>query len=351
MPDTFLDLPETVLRLVRSSVICEYATVSTAGVPIDTPMNLLAAEDLSTLGVATGLAYPSKAERARKNPRVGMLLEGTPDEPVISIAGRAAVQDADLQANADRYMAETAFNRLGPAPWALARQAVWYWTRIIVSITPARVLWWDNPAALDQPPHEWRAPAGTAFPVSDPEPPGKISASPKWPRQQPWQEQARRQLAGGLPAHLTLCDDEGYPLPIRTRNPQLVDGGFTFTVPKGAPWRIAGKSTLTFAGLSTFVGDVTAKNGQIYLRVERALPVLPFLSEANELWEPSPDIREMIMNRLTHEVARRGQSIPKVPDEEPALAPIAKHRQARILAGAQTAGGEHIEKARETMGG
>ena len=118
-----------------------------------------------------------------------MLLEGTPQEPVISIAGRAAVQDSDLQANADRYLAETAFNRVGPAPWPLARQAVWYWTRIIVSITPARVRWWDNPASMDQPPHEWRAPAGTAFPVSDPEPPGKISASPKWPRQQPWQEQ------------------------------------------------------------------------------------------------------------------------------------------------------------------
>ena len=120
-------------------------------------------------------------------------------------------------------------------------------------------------------------------------------------------------------------------------------------MPKGAPWRIAGKSTLTFVGLSTFVGDVTAKNGQIHLRVERALPVLPFMSESNELWEPSPDIREMIMSRLTHEVARRGQSIPKVPDAEPPLAPIAKYRQARILAGTQAAGSEHIDKARETM--
>jgi hypothetical protein len=264
---------------MRSSVVCEYATVSTAGVPIDTPMNLLAAEDLSTLGVATGLAYPSKAERARKNPKVGLLLEGTEHEPVIAIAGRAAVQDSDLQANADRYMAETAFNRLGPAPWPLARQAVWYWTRIIVSIAPARVLWWDNAAAMDQKPHEWHAPAGTKFPLSDPEPPGNLSASPKWPRQQPWQEQARGQLVGGLPAHLTLCDDEGYPIPIRTRNPRLWDDGLLFSVPGGVPWRLEGKATLTFAGLSTFVGNVTATGEQVHFRVERALPVLPFLSE------------------------------------------------------------------------
>ncbi len=347
MPKGWLDLPEAVLELVRSSVICEYATVSSAGVPIDTPMNLLAADDLSVLGVATGLAYPSKAERARRNPKVGLLFEGTAQEPVIAIAGRAAVRDSDLQSNADRYMAETAFNRVGPAPWPLARQAVWYWTRIIVSITPARVLWWDSPAAMDRPPHEWHAPPDTPFPASDPEPPGRLSAAPAWPRQAPWQEQARRQLIGGLPGHLTLRDDGGYPIPIRTQGPEILDDGLTFTVPRGVPWRLAGKATFTFAGLSTFVGDVTVDGTRGHFRVERALPVLPFMSEDNQLWEPSPDIRKMIMDRLTHELSRRGQSVPRIPEHEPPLALIARHRRARIQSGLQTAGSEHIDKARD----
>jgi hypothetical protein len=200
---------------------------------------------------------------------------------------------------------------------------------------------------MDRPPREWRVAAGTKFPESDPAPPGAPSAAPNWQHQHPWREQARGQLAGVLPAHLTLCDDEGYPWPIRAQNVRLIDDGFYLEVPKGAaPWRPAGKATLTFAGVSTFVGDVTSKDGQIHLRVERALPVLPFVAEANELWEPSPSTYETIMGRLNHETARRGQPIPKVPDKEPEPSPAAKLRIARLAAVKERKTREQIEVAR-----
>ena len=142
----------------------EYATVSAQGVPIDTPAYAFVGKHGDTIDIATGLAYPAKAERARRNPKVGLLIEGSPSEPVVSIAAMAAVRDASIQANVDRYIAETiayydAYS--GGNPWEVARKAVFYWSRIFVECSPKRILWWSGPEAMDQPPQCWEAPAGT----------------------------------------------------------------------------------------------------------------------------------------------------------------------------------------------
>jgi hypothetical protein len=325
------ELPRPVVDLLASGSITEYATVSAAGVPIDTPVLFFPSDGLRSIDLATGLSYPAKAERARRNPRVGLLIEGGPDEPVISIAGMAAVKDADLQANVDRYLSESAYTLAHDPDWSLARQAVWYWTRILVEIAPARVMWWDSPAAMDQPPQCWQAPADTLFPQSDPAPPGRTSEPAKW-QQRPWQELATRALERGAPGHLSVVDEEGFPRPMRVCGLAMADTGFRLDMAAGIPWNITGKACLTFGGIETFIGDVTRKGSGLVMHVERTLPVFPMTQDMTQLWEPTEDTRSQLMRRLREEAERRGQPIPTIPEVRPEPSAGYQRRMARRAA-------------------
>jgi hypothetical protein len=325
------ELPGPVLDLMMSGSIAEYATVSAAGNPIDTPVLFFPSENLRSFDLATGLSYPAKAERARRNPRVGMLLEGGPDEPVISIGGMAAVRDADLQANVIRYLSEAAHNLPHNPDWSLARQAVWYWTRILVEITPARVMWWENPAAMDSAPHCWEAPPGTVYPHSDAAPHGKVSAAAKW-IERPWPELATQALVRKAAGHLSVSDEAGFPLPVRARGINVTETGFAIDMPVGIPWAMTGKACLTFGGLETFIGEVSPGVGHVAMRVVRTLPILPMTEDSRQLWEPTRDTRDQLMRRLRDETIRRGQRIPEIPAERPEPTAGYKRRRQRIQA-------------------
>ena len=323
------ELPETVFRLIESGVVAEFSTVSQAGVPIDTPAYYFPSDDMQTLDLATGLPNPAKAERARRNPKVGLLIEGTPDEPVVVVRARAAVRDRDIQSNALRYLAETGYRGISHGiTWEKARLAVTYWSRIIVENKPERIYWWDNLAALDGPPQVWSAATGTVYPTSDPPPPGKMQPS-AWPVR-PWQDVARDALESGAASHLSVVDPDGYPLPMRARSFGLVSEGFRLAMPKGTPWKLEGKASLTFAGFRTFVGHAVPDNGAILLRVERSLPQHPSTLDTKQVLQPSADTLAKARARLQYEAERRGQSLPVIPLEPPPRTRIAMIRQARI---------------------
>jgi hypothetical protein len=331
-------LPGPIVDLLKSGSVAQFATVSATGAPIDTPVLLFPSEGLRSFDLATGLSYPAKAERARRNPRVGLLIEGGPNEPVISIAGMAAVKDSDLQANVDRYLSEAAYTLAHNPDWSLARQAVWYWTRILVEITPARVVWWNNPTVMDRPPHRWDAPAGTIFPQSDPAPYGKTSEAAKW-QERPWQELAAQALSRKAFGHLSVIDAEGFPRPMRASAIALTATGFGLEMPTGIPWDTVGKACLTFGGIETFIGEATVQSGSVVMTVERTLPVFPMTQDMTQLWQPSDDTRRQLMRRLREETERRGQPIPTIPDVRPKPSAGYKRRMERkraLAAGVNT---------------
>lgn len=318
----FPELPPDVADVLTTSLYTEFASVTAKGVPLDTPLFAFVEPDGGTIDVATGLGYPAKANRVRRNPKVGLLLEGNGNrgEPVVSVAGFGAVRDADIQANMERYLAETA-DRLpvtsGGMPWSTVRKAVWYWARIIVATTPSHVAWWPDVDHLDGQPSRWSAPAETTFPPSDPAPAGPPTSRSAWPAPTDWRRRASEVLEQRLNGHLTVSDHEGFPLPFRLRAAALVDDGFMLDVPKGAPWKPIGPASLCFSGRGTFVGQVMPTTDGAHFSVERQLPDLPLMADPAQLWTPQPETRANLMDRLEQELARRGLTLPHVPEVPP----------------------------------
>jgi hypothetical protein len=324
------DLPKHVFDMIESGVVAEFATVSAAGVPIDTPTYYFPADDMSTIDLATGLPNPAKAERARRNSKVGLLIEGRPEEPVVVVRAHAAVRDRDIQSNAIRYLAETGYKGISHGiTWEKARLAVTYWSRIIIENTPERIYWWDNHAALAAPPQIWSAAPDTVYPPSDPPPSGKMNPS-AW-RARPWPIVAEDAMKSGAAGHLSVLDPDGFPLPMRALACEVVADGFRLVMPTGAPWRLEGKASLTFAGFQTFVGEAQpADGGAVLLRVERALPQHPSTYDTKQVLQPSEDTRAKAWARLEYEAQRRGQPLPAIPQEPPERTRIARIRMARI---------------------
>src|ERR687886_732155 len=93
--------PEALVPLFERAITVEYTSLTAAGRPITVPITPYLEADGTTLDVSTGLTYPAKAERARRNPKVSLLFADPVgsrlvDPPVVLVQGLATVRDADL---------------------------------------------------------------------------------------------------------------------------------------------------------------------------------------------------------------------------------------------------------------
>ncbi|MDQ3770737.1 MAG: pyridoxamine 5'-phosphate oxidase family protein [Actinomycetota bacterium] len=101
--------PKQVVPMVAPAHTCHYASLTRDERPITWPVTPYINDDRRSVDVSTGLAYPAKAERARRNPNVGLLFHDAVGltlqaPPTVLVLGKAAVRDSDLQANTDRYL-------------------------------------------------------------------------------------------------------------------------------------------------------------------------------------------------------------------------------------------------------
>jgi hypothetical protein len=312
----------SVLDTAPRFITTEYASLTGAGAPITWPVTPYDGGD--TIDVSTGLTYPLKAERARRNPRVALSFSypvgsGVEDPAVVVVQGIATVRDADLRANSARYIAASAQRfpeATGRVPSFVMARMAWYWSRIWVQVTPVHVRWWPH-GDLDQTPLAWHAADATA-PPSDPAPDGPSAGSWKTGPAEPWQRRSANAIERlGLPV-LTVVDTNGFPLPVRVRAAEATSDGFVVRPPAGVaigegpafltfhshPEVFQGQENIGLAGHARVMGD------EVHVRVDRALADFPVpRNPLRSAWQMLTAGRALTP-RLEHEADRRGQRVP-----------------------------------------
>jgi hypothetical protein len=318
--------PGELLAVFERAITCEYASLTRAASPVTVPTTPYVGVS-GTLDVSTGLTYPAKAERARRNPRVALLFAdtigaGLSDGPVVLVQGHAAVRDADLQANTDRYARESVMKLPGAVqgqPRALLRRMVFYYARIWVEITPVRMRWWPDRSLSGQP-RAWQADRDQTLPASDPAPPGR--QPPAWldpPKD--WREVAARALRVLPFADLTAVDHDGFPVCAPVTAGGLHGEWVPLQIGAGAPELPEGPACLTVHGHDerfttqenhTLIGTLAGGEDGVRLRVERALA--DWSLTGNRVQRSAGFLRKgrRLAPRLRAEAARRGQPVPTV---------------------------------------
>ncbi|MEU7690766.1 hypothetical protein [Microbispora hainanensis] len=319
---TLTTWPREAAELFERAVVCEYASLTRDGRPVTWPLTPYVGAG-GTLDVSTGLTYPDKAERARRDPRVALLYSsavgsGLDRPPVVLVQGRAAVRDADLQANTDRYVRESLAKTgsgFAGMPWFLTKRLAWYFARVYVEVTPERIVWWPE-GDLSRTPEVWTRPGPAAAPVSDPAPDG-----PRLPSRSvapaDWRPFAGRAARLGEPV-VTMAG--GMPLPVRTRSAVRTEEGFDLLLPAGVD-AVAGPVCLTFHRHGpamewqenvVLVGTATGTGDRLSVRVERALNDWSLAGSGRERFRSFAGQGRMLSKRLRAEAARRGQPVPVV---------------------------------------
>ena len=324
-----MELPTELRPVLERSITAQYTSLTRALAPMMVTITPFVADDRATLDVYTGLTYPTKAERARRNPKVSLLYcdpvgSGLDQPPVVLVQGLATVRDADVQANTDRYvrlaMAKTPAAFKGQ-PKFLLRTGAWYFAAIWVQVTPMRIWWWDSPTMRNQP-DQWVAPAETVAPPSDPAPPGRQPGAWLEPASD-WHATARDVIPRLEQRSLAWVGADGFPVSVPVTSLDHTERGFRLHVGHHLPGAPAGPACLTvhthpkeFTSQEnrTLIGEVAGRGGseEFDFIVERALA--HWSVTGNKLVASVGFVRKRrkLKPRLASEAARRGQPVPTV---------------------------------------
>jgi Pyridoxamine 5'-phosphate oxidase len=238
-------LPPEVQQVFDRFVTTEFTTVDRRGQPITWPLTPYYRPGDSCIDVTTGLGYPKKAKDARANPKVSLLFSdptgcGLDHAPQVLVQGTAAVDDADLAANRERYRREIVEKLPGTEsqlpPKFLEPLFDWYFTRVYVHIRPERVYVWPD-ADIAHEPELFDAHMEEVRSGHDEEPAGAHASTegggPTW-------DSRMDELGTRYPhAVVSLVAPDGFPFSVRL--PIAVDRSARRVhlegAPVGVPWQ------------------------------------------------------------------------------------------------------------------
>jgi hypothetical protein len=153
-------LPHEVREAFERFITCELTTVDASKQPITWPVTPYYAQGGPTIDLTTGLGYPKKADDARAHPSVALLFSDPTGSGIESgikvlVQGTATIDDADLKANADRYLRESgvklpATKKMHP-PSPLRPAFNFYYARIYIKVRPERVFVWPDGDLVQEP--------------------------------------------------------------------------------------------------------------------------------------------------------------------------------------------------------
>jgi hypothetical protein len=214
-------LPQDVRACFERFITTEYTTIDARQQPITWPVTPYYDDCDPTIDLTTGLGYPKKADDAARNPRVALLFSdptgsGLERPAEVLVQGTAQIDEADLDANADRYMRESVeklprTKKMHP-PKLMRGPLRWYYARIYVKVRPERVFVWrdGNPETAPEI-HDAHLEEVRSGHVEEPQ----VAHAPVSGGSVPWDDRMQ-ELGSRYPeAVLSWVAPDGFPLAVR----------------------------------------------------------------------------------------------------------------------------------------
>jgi len=162
---TTWSVPVELDAVFREFRTCELSTLAKDGTPVTWPTEPFYQPEKGRFLITTSIGLAQKAYNIRRNPQVALLFSdptgtGLADPPAALVQGDASAPDEIFTNFTEEFeeVGRVAFQRQ-PAGELYSSNPLmrylfdWYYMRLIIYVTPRRILWWDH-ADFGHAPHE-----------------------------------------------------------------------------------------------------------------------------------------------------------------------------------------------------
>ena len=155
-------LPPHVIAVLREFRTCEFTTLDKKGTPVTWPVSPWIDEASGRIVITTSIGLPEKAFNVRRDGRVSLsfsepLASGLTNPPTVVVQGDATAPDQVVTWSDELAALWPILYRRQPAGMLYGSNALtrkffdWYYMRLLIQITPRRILWWEGGDFSQQP--------------------------------------------------------------------------------------------------------------------------------------------------------------------------------------------------------